>query len=350
MSGRVQGQYIAEGRIMRSWSYVAVIAAVAGCSAKTIDAGTNATGASTNSASPVSDPTTIASLIQRPPTHMASDGTTLFWSDGWNVSSIPVGGGTIRMLTAGYLLSVDDVGIYVNETDGIYRLPKDGGAAVLLSDASSGSTLVGRTTTSRTNAYWMEWPTNVGPPTMVPVVVKTAPLHGGPITTIAQFETEGNPAGLGSMAVTANTVFIIVDVPSVGLASFSTSAGVPDGGLPQPLPGAMRFCSYLVADDSAVYCDPGAGSITRIANDGTVTTLGTVISSGSTVGAPTGMALDDANVYWLDRTTVGTVMKVSKSGGTATTLARDTSPIAIAVDATSVYWSDVGGNIQRLPK
>lgn len=330
---------------MRSWSYVAVVAAVVGCSAKTIDAGTNATG--TSSASPVGEPTTIASLIQRPPAHMVSDGTTLFWSDGWNVSSIPVGGGTIRTLTAGYLLSVDDVGIYVNKTDGIYRFPKSGGAPVLISDASSGSSLVGRTTTTRTNAYWGEWQTNVDPTVLQqPVVVKTAPLHGGPITTIAQFEAE-DANGLGPMAVTANTVFLGVLAPSPGVASFSTSAGIPDGGTLRVLPGSPDNCSSIISDDDAVYCE--TGSITRIANDGTTTTLGTVIGAALT-GGVTGIALDDTDVYWVDQTTVGTVMKVSKTGGTATTLAHDTSPIAIAVDATSVYWNDVGGNIQRLPK
>jgi hypothetical protein len=249
MGGRVQGQYIAEGKIMRSWSYVALIAAVTGCSAKTIDAGTNAAGTGANTASPVSEPATIASLIQQPPIRMASDGTTLFWSAGPNVSSMPVGGGTIRTLTAGYLLSVDDVGIYVNKTDGIYRLPKGGGAQVLIGDASSGSMLDGpTTTTSGTNAYWAEWQTNqtsqVPGVLMQLVVIRTAPLHGGPITTIAQFETE-EPSGLGPMAVTANTVFIFMESPSPGLASFSTSAGVPDGGgcSRRPEPCASAFIS-----------------------------------------------------------------------------------------------------------
>lgn len=33
-----------------------------------------------------------------------------------------------------------------------------------------------------------------------------------------------------------------------------------------------------------------------------------------------------------------------------TTLARDTSPGAIAVDATWVYWADQAGNIERVAK
>jgi hypothetical protein len=34
----------------------------------------------------------------------------------------------------------------------------------------------------------------------------------------------------------------------------------------------------------------------------------------------------------------------------ATIIARDTTPYAITVDKNAVYWSDVGGNIMRLPK
>ena len=325
---------------MQNRSYIVVVAALAGCLGKTIDAGSNDT-----QVAPGGGPTTIASLIQQPPTRIASDGTTLFWSDGSNVSSMPVGGGTIRVLTAGYLLSVDDAGVYVDETDGIYRLPKGGGAQVRISDESAGDTLIGRTTTFGDRAYWAEWQTNVDPSaTQQPVIVKTAPLAGGAISTIGQFEM-ANPNGLGSMAVTASTVFIAVDAD---LASLSTSAGEPDGGMLRTLP-LMQGCEALLSDDDGVYCYPGLGPITRIANDGTTTTVGmTIGGDGSLTGI--GLALDDTDAFWIDQTTVGTVMKAPKLGGTATTLARDTQPVAIAVDSTSVYWSDVDGNILRVPK
>jgi hypothetical protein len=37
-------------------------------------------------------------------------------------------------------------------------------------------------------------------------------------------------------------------------------------------------------------------------------------------------------------------------GGAATIIARDTDPMAIAVDANAVYWSDADGFIMRLAK
>jgi hypothetical protein len=84
-----------------------------------------------------------------------------------------------------------------------------------------------------------------------------------------------------------------------------------------------------------------------VSSDGSATTLGTVIDQGLT---GFGIAFDDTYVYWVDSTMVGTIMRAPKTGGTATVVARDTQPLAIAVDANAVYWSDQGGNIMRLAK
>jgi hypothetical protein len=81
-----------------------------------------------------------------------------------------------------------------------------------------------------------------------------------------------------------------------------------------------------------------------IASEGTATALGPAISSSY-------IAFEDTYVYWVDNTTVGTIMKAPKAGGgTATVLARDTSPTTIAVDANAVDWSDSGGYIKSIPK
>jgi hypothetical protein len=103
-------------------------------------------------------------------------------------------------------------------------------------------------------------------------------------------------------------------------------------------------CAFLTSDSDAVYCAQQSGSNLRIANDGTVTSLGPTLDSSYIV-------FDDTYVYWADMTTVGTIMKAPKAGGgTALVLARDANPTAIAVDANSVYWGDQGGYIKSIPK
>ena len=52
-----------------------------------------------------------------------------------------------------------------------------------------------------------------------------------------------------------------------------------------------------------------------------------------------------------ERKAVCTIKRAPKGGGgTATILAYDTNPTAIAVDATSIYWTDMGGYIKSIPK
>lgn len=62
------------------------------------------------------------------------------------------------------------------------------------------------------------------------------------------------------------------------------------------------------------------------------------------------IVFDGTYVYWADATNVGSIMKAPKAGGTATVLAWDTTPTAIAVDASSVYWGDAEGYIKSTPK
>ncbi len=60
----------------------------------------------------------------------------------------------------------------------------------------------------------------------------------------------------------------------------------------------------------------------------------------SGLDSPDGIAVDDTTVYWTESAT-GTVKSVSICGGAVTTIASGLSaPYSIALDATSVYWID----------
>jgi hypothetical protein len=62
------------------------------------------------------------------------------------------------------------------------------------------------------------------------------------------------------------------------------------------------------------------------------------------------IAVDASNVYWTDQT-AGTVMSVPIGGGSPTTLASgQNAPSALAVDAMNVYWTNSGnGTVMRVP-
>jgi hypothetical protein len=292
-------------------------------------------------------PTVIASLIQLPPDNLVSDGTSLFWvtamGSGGPIWSMPVGGGPITTVVPGLIgggfLAVDNVNVYWAAQGGIYRAPKGGGGSPTLVN-EPGAPIAGMTSLG-SKAYWVEQQESLP---MGQIAVKSAPLQGGgPIDLIAEFNTVGPPGG-SQIAVTTTTVFL--SQLSGQTSFFPLATGVPDGGTPTKIAGLPNFgCAPLVSDTDAVFCDV-ADQLFRLDNGGTATMVAP--APGTFLGGI--VATDDKYVYWADTTTVGTIMRAPKAGGTAIILARDTVPGAIAVDANALYWYDQAGNMMRLAK
>jgi hypothetical protein len=214
----------------------------------------------------------------------------------------------------------------------IVRIPRNGAAATLLNDPGE-NVLVA--TTLGGKAYCVD---DFAPQFAAPnerFSVRGAPLQGGATSTISSFVFAGQPGAIG---VTSSDVFL---ASTNAMYAFPISTGVGDGGLTNIPAGSA--CQMLTSDTSRIYCAQDSGSNLVIGDDGAGTALGAAVDSSY-------VAFDDTYVYWVNQATVGTIMRAPKAGGPATIIARDTSPTAIAVDARSVYWSDVGGYIKSLPK
>jgi len=298
----------------------------------------------------------LASQVQVAPNRIVSDGTTLFWTTTATpgLAAMPVGGGAVTVLLdapitneveaeGNYsgLLAVDSVNVYLLNNNSLIRIPKDGSGATLVND-SAVPVLVA--TTLGSVAYWVE-SESYGPPNPL-VSVKTASLQGGPVSVLGQLNYPGpGPYYIGA---TSSTVF--VGGWGMSPVDFPTTSGVPAGGPPTLMGAQAQTCFLLTSDTSAVYCGPQySGSNIRIASDGTISTVGPVIYSSTITPSP--IVFDDTYAYWVDNATAGTIMKAPKAGGgTATIVAHDTNPTAIAVDANSVYWSDQAGYIKSVPK
>jgi hypothetical protein len=294
-------------------------------------------------------PTTIATEIQETPTTLVSDGASLFWVSGMGpggpLSSMPVTGGAITTIVPGLLpggsdMAVDDVNVYYEgQSGGLYRAPKDGsGSPTLVTDAGAE---IAAWTTLGTTVYWLERQEQESSNGFI-LTVESAPLAGGAPSLVATFSTDVGP-GANQIGVDSATVFL--SGFGTPLESFAIASGVADGGMPMQLSGGSVQCTNFLSDSDGAYCAT-ASSVIAVADDGTTTTVGpldTMYQQGL-------MAVDDTYVYWADGVTVGTIMRAPKAGGAATVIARDADPVAIAVDANAIYWSDEGGNIMRLAK
>jgi hypothetical protein len=260
---------------------------------------------------------------------------------------MPVTGGPIQTVVpgnnvTGSFLAVDDINVYFQSSDGLYRAPKSGvGSPTLLNEPTMSR--IGSATALGGSAFWIEVEGSL--PQSI-LRIKTAPLKGGPTSVVAQFTAARTQSFSDSVVGVTSTTAFLQGGGLQGLASIPIGTGVPDGGGPVDIDaGVSSGFQLLVSDTDAIYWTD-LTTLLRVASDGTATFLGSVASgfAGGTV------AYDDTYVYWVDALTVGTIMRVPKTGGAPTVLARDTRPLAIAVDAHAVYWNDDAGNILRLAK
>jgi hypothetical protein len=266
-------------------------------------------------------------------------------------------------------------------TGAVMGVALDGGTPVVVAAVENPSGIA----IDSTSIYWTD-PISVSgngmPGTIGTGTVRKVPLPGGTPVTLASSQVGG------AIAVDSTSVY------------FSDGGGVVkvglSGGAPESLVSGLLNVGGLSVDSSSVYWVSVEGAVTKVAVTGGTTVLLTskrsnaiavdatsvyfadaldgaiwkVGLAGSTLspitegrGYTNGIAVDATSVYWTVQGALGThgcnadvacggfVMKVGLFGGTPVTLASSPNPFALAVDSTSVYWTDTTeGTVMKAPK
>jgi hypothetical protein len=288
---------------------------------------------------------------------LAVGGSTVYWAHQGNgvsvygsVESMPITGGapsTVAAVPGGgnpESIAVDSSYVYftaeisLTNSDGLYRVPLDGGTIVTLgSDGTGAGGALGLAIDSR-NAYWFS---------NLDQAIHRVPLDGGTDVTLAS-------AGVEGLATDGTNVYWAQ--PAQG-----TIMKVPvTGGTPTTLASGQGSPRAIAVDSAYVYWGSGGtstgatpASIMKVAvGGGTPITLATNL-----VAHPPSIAVDATHVYWVSPGSAAAgqppaaICKVPLGGGTPVTLYSEngTTFFSLAVDATSAYWIDsLGGVLYRI--
>jgi hypothetical protein len=265
---------------------------------------------------------------------VAVDGASVYWVEGLPgpdfqgaVMKAPIDGGSVTTLASGNgfpwpcHIALDQTNVYWGGADavGVRKVPLGGGAMTTI--AATGSA-AGGLAVDATSAYFSSDFDGVF----------KVPLAGGAL------EPVGVPGGV-DLAIDSGHVYWAV---RTGAQTTDLLFATLEGGANQPLASSLPQVQALAVDSTDVYVvEYGAGQVQAIPITGGPTRTVT-----SDLFIPSVIALDDQNVYV---STVGSVARVPKTGGTSTVLAVDTNIFSLAVDASSVYWTN-GEAVKKVSK
>jgi hypothetical protein len=273
---------------------------------------------------------------------IAVDTTSVYWSTvAGTLMKVPLGGGTSQTLaspnTTVFFLAVDATSVYWTETltgGSLVKVPIAGGATQTLAAEATTGQDYGSIAVDATSVYYLA---SAAPGAGV---VARMPVNGGTPQTLVSGSPSlrdfvGVNCPLPPAGCNATTVYWMASTVDAGAGTLTS---VPaDGGMQATLASGLSPVAIAVNPASVYWSNTdNPSAVMKVPVGG-----GMPVTLAS--GHPTGIAVDGTSVYWTDFLG-GTVMTVPVGGGTPTTLASgQDEPRGIAVDATSVYWTNFGG-------
>jgi hypothetical protein len=207
----------------------------------------------------------------------------------------------------------------------VFWIDNSGGDATVMKVSVDGGTAEtiwsgqGSLVTIAVDGTSVYWTTNQG-------ALRKAPKGGGAAVDLAVL-----PGGApDALSVDTTNVY--------GLTSGALVKVPIDGGPVTTLVSPVAPTATEVPVDNASVYWASLGGIMKVPIGGG--TSSTVISIASTAEVPVAIAIDTTSVYWTEPMAAA-VMKAPIGGGTATTLATGGKPAFMVADSHAVFWADV---------
>ncbi|HEY3352912.1 MAG TPA: carboxypeptidase regulatory-like domain-containing protein [Polyangia bacterium] len=249
-------------------------------------------------------------------------------------TTLALSGGTVRGLGVDYSL------VYWANLNQVMQAPKSGGSAfTLASDSEGGQLAVGTSNVYYTKPIAGE----------VRSVVKSM-ANSSTVLASGQRTSSGGAMGAypGPIAVDASHVYWIVDGNASGYPGALRRTDLYGGSYAELM--SFGQSRTLAVDNSGAYwtvMDGTPGVYGYLFSSSAAHSLSTNL--GSTSYISDALAVDDAYVYWADWYD-GCIHRLVKPGASADTVACGlTNPMALAVDAQSLYVIDSAG-LRKLAK